>query len=836
MKAVFAAIAILAALVLSAAAADSDGISVRQDMSDDDFIITGDRYTGTIITYKSPVVPVKPGDPDFEWKTVTIPSGDDFTATRFSEVGDVLNVRVDGGILGRLSLMEVDDLTLTEKYVTINLKVLKGTIRELRPVTVDESLVPFLDTSYANTFTPVESLRIDIIGGDVTEISPTSDMIGVDSMDVSIGAGAKVDRLLTSGINGRYGGISFSLKGGEIGYMSNIKSRIGYIDYVFENGSVNYFCIGADTEYSENSVLTEMSTSYIAGDVRLYVDDTVALGKTILGAGVVDVPNILWNGERVKPSTVKNFVLDAEAAEILMDTCFLNERRNQAYSLAEYRIGYNPSLSWISSNYDDHGRSMPVYGEKGVWSGISSIDIAMGTSVFCNSNIRIMEDGVLNIGMGGRFVTSNLLRLHGAINNDGMLENSSVIQKVDSGDISGKVTGDGFVASTIRYASSDRSISVISSDDTVIISRSSSGEFTSISASLLDGDRTVSLQLPEGVSCSGSSFLVSFRDRDTISGFDEAFEIAIEGIDDSILALCTTNATFKTTAPYDYDAEIYMYDEATNSYAESERVEPTFGAIAFKAPNNTLYQVKYVDESADSNGKETLILALVVAIIAVAALTIYVGIRKVRSSRQFAYHAVCIANAAVMAVERLGDLEPVGAVELYRFCVCRTDLELYRRTALHEAYPLQRIYQGPSDPSPPVGGIHRKERYRHPSLVEDGPAEDTVGGAEDVDRDELAGRPLGQEEGDHILVEVIVQVPVHNGMDGRCIRRHGRPYHLPRLATAATAAMIATMGARYIHCPLGNGSSSFPSDEMTYWLDTVLVRLVVLSVTVTVSV
>lgn len=632
MRGAVLALLLLAAAAAVIAAAPSDAASpAPQDLYPDaDYILTSDKDGNTIITYKSPVPDPKPGEPDFEWKTRSTYAGSDFEASQLSTIGDSVYVVVDGATIGRLSLLYVDDLS-QEKYVTLRLLIADGEISRVSAVTVKSSIRSQLGTSYHSVFTPVEELEIRIDGGKVGQFQPTSDMVGVDYMTVTVSEGASVDRFLTSGTNGRYESIRIDLKGGSIGYMSNLKSRIGEIAYNLENGSVDYLCIGADCEASGNSHLKDANTSYIAGDVYVYINGSVETRAVILGAGSVTVPNILWNGERVKPLTTKDVTLQAPSSEISTDSCFLTERRTSAYSFSNYRIGATPSAVAISTTYyDESGGSFPVYGPDGIWKGYAVQAFPMGTSMFCDCRLSVGQDALVDIYNGARLITSGTVVLEGTIDNDGTLSNGGIIEIVGAGTVSGKVSGSGYVASLIRYTSLDPSISVISPEDTVVIEHDGEGTVSGLSASLDGGDTSLSVTAPEGAGYTTKSFLLSMRPIEVIEGFDAAFQITVGGIPAAALSYSTVEASYRAYLEAGKVAEFYRYDEATNSYVLEGSVEPGTGAVTFNPLQCTFYQLKYVDSGVEPVEKDNtpIIAALVACIVAVGALTVYFAFRK----------------------------------------------------------------------------------------------------------------------------------------------------------------------------------------------------------------
>ena len=637
MRGAVLALLLLAAAAMAVLAAPSDDAAAPapQDLYPDaDYILTADKDGNTLITYKSPIEP-GPEGPDYEWKVRVTYPGTDFEASQLSTIGESLYVVVDGATVGRMSLMLVDDLS-QEKYVSLKLLMASGEVSRLSAVTVKSSIRSQLGTSYSSVFTPVEYLDITLSGGKVTQFVPTMDMVGIDGMSVTVSDGASVDRFYTSGSNGRYESISIDLKGGAIGYMSNQKSRIGSVHYNFENGSVDYFCVGSDCESSSNAYLKDANTSYIAGSVSVYINGSVAIRAAILGAGSVNVPNILWNGERVKPLTTKDVTIQAPSREISSDSCFLTDRRNSAFSFTSYTIGSTPPTSAISTSYyDDEGKTHPVYGDEGIWDGFAIQTVPMGTSIFCDCELVVGDGARTVIENGGRVITAGTIILEGLMDNGGTLSNGGIIKLSGSGAIEGKVIGSGYVASYVRYSSSDPSVSVISAEDTVMIDYDGEGTVTDVSASLAGGERTLSVTAPEGAGYTSRSFMLSMQPIDVIEGFDAAFRIAVVGISGSTLSFSTVEASYRAYIEQGYVADVYRYDEATNSYILDCTVEPSPGVVAFRFSECTSYQIKYVDSGVEPVEKDNtpIIILLLACIIAVAALTVFFGLKVGRSSR-----------------------------------------------------------------------------------------------------------------------------------------------------------------------------------------------------------
>jgi hypothetical protein len=262
---------------------------------------------------------------------------------------------------------------------------------------------------------------------------------------------------------------------------------------------------------------------------------------------------------------------------------------------------------------------------------IPDADIIMGATIFANTDLSIRESGVVTIENGGRLINSGMMTLSGTIDNDGALENSGVIKKVGTGSVIGRVTGQGFIASEIVYTSTDPSISISSSDDTVLVANQGGTSPPELTIALLNGSRTTMATPLPGTAFTSPEFLFSLRDRDILDGFDLAFEIGILGISDAALRYSDMTVSVRAYVPSGFSAEVYSYDQATKTYVDYLTVEPELGWITFPFNDRTVYQVKYVDSGEGDGGDDRnyiIIGGLVVGIIIVAVLTVHTAIRK----------------------------------------------------------------------------------------------------------------------------------------------------------------------------------------------------------------
>lgn len=135
------------------------------------------------------------------WTTRTYPSGSDITVSRWSQVEPPsFSVVFDGAVVDDLILIQVDDSDIRDKYVSVDFRMVSGTIGKLSLISVNYSQQSALGKDYSDTmFNPVDEAAFDLKGGRITEFDPTSHMVHVESMKVSIGTSMVIDRFYTTG-------------------------------------------------------------------------------------------------------------------------------------------------------------------------------------------------------------------------------------------------------------------------------------------------------------------------------------------------------------------------------------------------------------------------------------------------------------------------------------------------------------------------------------------------------------------------------------------------------------------------------------------------------------
>ena len=628
-----AAVSIVAALILplsspvSAVAVDD----LEDEYPDADCIIAQGERSSVIVIRKVP-------GSDGEWKTTTVSANSSLVVSQLSDVSGSLNVVMVGGTLSSLTLVQTD-VTSGVSPIDVHFTMEGGSVSDLCVLSVPSSLEGSLSKSYTLMFGPLGTVDLDLIAGDIGDLVPTEDMVSVSYMEVTIGSGMTIDRMMTSGTNGRYGEIQVYLRGGNVGYMANQKSVVGTLSYDMESGSVNYLCIGADTEARTGSTLSSMNTFYVQGDVHVTVAGSVKVRQAIMGAGILDLPTKLWNGDVALASASTNVEIDAGEMPLSPDTCFMTSNRTQGnvYQFNSYTVGGTPRTKAISSDFYLPGSSarQPVYGDGGVWMSANNLTVQVGQYLYVNAQMTVSSGSTFTVAEGGRLVTTGQIYLVGAIVNNGDLVNSGIIEKREGGNISGnEPLGDGFVAYCINVSPADGRIDVMASDDDTVILRTDSTVYISrISVLLENGDREVTITAPDTLYIGGDRFLVGLREVD---GSDTlgAYDLDVIGIDSGVLDSMSIEVTVSCSLGSDVTCYVYHVDEETGESIQTEVVDRSYGEITFKANGTGVYYLSTVspegiDESEGNVLSDNAInIALAAVIVIVGAMVVYILLKK----------------------------------------------------------------------------------------------------------------------------------------------------------------------------------------------------------------
>ncbi len=629
-----AAVSIVAALILplsspvSAVAVDD----LEDEYPDADCIIAQGERSSVIVIRKVP-------GSDGEWKTTTVSANSSLVVSQLSDVSGSLNVVMVGGTLSSLTLVQTD-VTSGVSPIDVHFTMEGGSVSDLCVLSVPSSLEGSLSKSYTLMFGPLGTVDLDLIAGDIGDLVPTEDMVSVSYMEVTIGSGMTIDRMMTSGTNGRYGEIQVYLRGGNVGYMANQKSVVGTLSYDMESGSVNYLCIGADTEARTGSTLSSMNTFYVQGDVSVSINHTVSIRTAIMGGGIVDVPSILWNGEEVTAPAAKNVDLDAPSTVISTDRCFFTSSRSQStvYQFSSFKYGDNPRTKSISTDVYISGRgTVPVYGEGGIWESSSSLTIPMAYHLYSNTRLSVASGAVLLVEKGSVLVNSGHMLLSGTLDVQGSVINTGVVEKRDGGTIEGEgMTGDGLVAYCINVNPSGDVIDVMASGDDAVVLRTDSTVYVShISVLLMNAQTSVVIDAPDTMYIGGSEFIIGLSLIENEDG-TELYRLTIDGIDPAVLSMMEITVGVPQTS----SQTVYAYRVSeTGDYVPMEVLDTSYGEITFIADGAGDYIISDVspdgiapDEGSWlTEGRMNILLAA--AIVLVGAAVVVILLRKDRGGR-----------------------------------------------------------------------------------------------------------------------------------------------------------------------------------------------------------
>ena len=634
-----ALIAVSAVLIISLSfASSSEAPPVDQDLVEEygyaDYIISEGTRSSVYITHK---VPSDSSASGYEWEVSSVTQGSSPSLARLSEISGGLTVVMVGGDLGNLALIQtdtVDDVT----PVDVRFEMYGGSLSDLRVLTVPYSLESQLENSYTLMFGPLGNVELVLSSGSVGDLIPTEDMVSVSSMDIVIGKGMTVDRMLTTGSNGRYASVNVELRGGAVGYMTNEKSVVGTLTYDFRSGSVDYFCIGADTENGSNTYLSNLNTFYVQGDVHVTVDESVKVRQAIIGAGILDLPSRLWNGDVALASASTNVEIDAGEMPLSPDTCFMTSNRSQGnvYQFNSYTVGGTPRTKAISTDYYLSGSSarQPVYGDGGIWASANDLTVLVGQYLYVNAQMTVSSGSTFTVSEGGRLVTTGQIYLVGAIVNDGDLINSGIIEKREGGNISGnEPLGDGFVAYCINVSPADGRIDVMASDDDTVVLRTDSTVYISrISVLLENGDREVTITVPETLYVGGDEFVISLRQVGGDDGIG-TYDLNIIGIDPEVLGSLRVEVTVSCGLSTDTTCYVYLHDEVANTTESMEVVDRSYGEVTFVATGVGTYFLSTIspegiDELAGGFDENILNITLATIIVLVGASVVYILLKR----------------------------------------------------------------------------------------------------------------------------------------------------------------------------------------------------------------
>ena len=631
-----AAVAVVLLSIVPSVVPDSSAASyddLKSEYGYADYIISDSGRSTVTVLHKITSVDPDTGETSYEWERRTVSYGASHVLTRLSELGDSLTVVMAGGVLGSLTLIQAD-VVEDAGPVDLTFEMYGGEVSDLRVLSVQASLKGDLRDSYTLMFSPLGDVRLRLAAGSVGDLIPTEDMVAAASLEVDVGQGMTVDRMFTTGYNGRYGQVLVTLSGGSVGYMANVRSVVGNLEYDLEHGSVDYLCIGADTEYGSNSRLSDMNTFYVQHDVRVSIDPTVEIRQAVIGAGIFDIPSTLWNGDVLAQQPAKSVEIDAPETVITPDLCFMTSNRSQdtVYQFTTYTVGGTPRTRTISSVFTAEWSSspLPVYGEGGIWASANDLTVHTGFSLYLDAQLTVPSGSVLTVSPGGEVVNVGDMVLMGTMVNNGAVVNNGVIEKRERGSFEGtEPLGSGFLAYCISLNPSDKIEVMASDDDTVILRMEDTVYVSYISVLLENGDMEVVIRAPDTMFVGGDRFMISLRETDPVRG-ETAYELTVEGIDQSVLSYLD----IEVTVPAESQARYVYHVGDDGRMVPMEVGEGAYDEITFTADGTGVYVLSstvpegvVVPETGglDDDTKNVILAA---AIAVVGSIVVYILLRK----------------------------------------------------------------------------------------------------------------------------------------------------------------------------------------------------------------
>ncbi len=538
--------------------------------------------------------------------------GSDYTVIEWSDVEGSIDIVMLSGRLSDLTLVEMDVILDSERPIDISFDMRGGSIDTLQALSIDPRITQSLDSSYFTAYCPVDRLRMDI-SGEVTEVCPTVDLVEIRTLDISVNEGASIDRLYPTGEDGSYVTVNVILAGGKVGYMSNQSSVVVYLTYDLRKGSIDYLCLGADTEGGSGYYRGNMWTFYVQRDVDIRITEFVEIGTAVLGAGLEGEPSILCNGEAPETTHARNVLIDADSQEILADRCFIT-KDGRALRFSNYTIDGTPSVGSIRTYYYVSYQTLDIYGPEGIWDASRGFTLRVGCVLHLDTSMVVAKGSSIVVRVGGELVNAGHLAILGSLLNEGVVKNGGIIEKREGGTIQGDVSGDGFIVYCIYARPNEGRVELMAVDDNAVMIRSTTGslEFDFASVRFNDSENPihsskVTVESLNGM-FSGDSFLVVLE-QDPED--DEQWLLYTSGFGE--YSGLNVQVTVPDGIPEGYEGKV------TGPDGESTIVSSTDLDLTFMATSNGIYDVhvEFVgDERRDWGFAVNAIIAGIIVIVA----------------------------------------------------------------------------------------------------------------------------------------------------------------------------------------------------------------------------
>ena len=606
---------------------DSDGAALRDepkpyaDYPDADIVIAEDDKGSNTVYYK--VSDATDTDPA-RYDTRTVLNGGDIRLVNLSAADGSLNVVMVSGRIGTLTLIYID--RLADVSLDVDFTMVSGKVTRLQGTAMSSSLASTLPSSYYQAYTPIASMDLTI-RGTVGSLIPSSELVGMGEIDITIADGAAVDRLYPTGENGRYGDVTVTMTGGAVGYMSNQKAVATDLTYDLRAGSIDYLCLGADTEGGTGYYRGYMWTFYVTKNVSVDIGSFMTVGEAILGAGITDAPAVLCNGQEPVVVTPRTVSIDSSAG-IAADRCFL-DGDDRALRFSTYTIGGEPQSSALRSSYHVSYLTHPVYGDDGIWPSASGATVIQGTMLYCDSELTVGAGAELRVEAGGILANTSEIIVYGSMVNEGTVRNNGLIEKRGEGVYEGTSEGTGHIAVCVYVRPIDGRADVMAAEGSTVVLRSQSGEiyFNTASVFFSESKARVEVSAPESMFVGGRYFVVSAESFEQ-DGFDLCWKVFAGGSGAYASGSMSVTLTFPVKISSGYKAQVFDSEGSRMEITSDSNTELTF-ALA----GNGSYYFRTVASSEDEHNAGFLSgtglnIAMAAAIVVVASIVVYLLLRR----------------------------------------------------------------------------------------------------------------------------------------------------------------------------------------------------------------
>ena len=545
----------------------------------------------------------------YSWNVKKYSFNEDLRIADYEAGRKNVSIIYDGAVFRNVYLFSVNDKSSLSGNIDVTFSMYGGSITSLSFFHIPKSVQDSLPALYDSAPMALHSASVAIRGGTVGSINPTSDMVYILDYTLELSGQSSVNRVYISGEKGRYGSISALVDGAHIGYMTNLASKIGEISYDIRTGTIDYFCIGANSDHYHSSQLSQVPTSYVSNDVNVRISELAQVKNCIVGAGVLVIPRILSDGSLTEGPVIHMVRIDAPSTEVYNELTFFSDNRKSAYVLSNYKIGDTVTALPIMKSLNIDGRMYQTYSPEGVWESLTDCTIGASCTLYIDTDFIVMDTYSLYVAKGATLVNSNYLIINGRLVNEGAIINNSVLQYGPKGEVEGEISGIGSLSDTAINRGSSDSINIRStrSSVTVDIKKDRPDDLlaiTSISVLFTDekgqgpfvGDVSVLISAPDEP-ISDDKFTISLDNRSYSNKFDNAFTFVVKGIGLEVLDKCQCKITLPVD--HDYCTSVYYYDHGTNAYVLLASAEWTPEITFFAEPNTGYYLQRYSGDRPD---------------------------------------------------------------------------------------------------------------------------------------------------------------------------------------------------------------------------------------------